>query len=112
LSYNQYLLLRYAFVLHKTSKEAQLNLLRPIDHILFGPECHVEYAHDHSNLPVRHRIYDKRRVVVNKIPENVSENDLRHLFRNGYLLKYCPARSVHRTATTVATMSETKLLWG
>lgn len=112
LLYKQYLLLRYAFVLHNTSREAKRNLRRPIDHILFGPECHVEYASDRSHLPIRHQLYDKRTVAVNKIPANVSENDLRCLFSNGYLLKYCPAHTVHHTATTMATMNKTKVLWG
>ena len=112
LSYNSYLLFRYALVLHSTSEEAERNLIRPIDRILLGPECHVEYACDPSHIPLSHPLDDKRIVAVNRIPENVSENDLCRLFSTDYLLKYCPARSVQRITSMVATMNKTKILWG
>jgi hypothetical protein len=93
-------------------KEAKRNFLRPVDYILLGPDCHVKYAGDSASLPIGHRLDDKRTIVVKTIPENVSEDDLRRLFTNCDISNYCPARTVHRMATSAAVTSRTKALSG
>ncbi|CAF1342529.1 unnamed protein product [Adineta steineri] len=45
-------------------------------------------------------------LAVTDIPENVSEDDLRHLFPNFRISNYCPARTVRRKSAA------TKILWG
>jgi hypothetical protein len=107
-----YFLLRYAFILHRTAKEAKHNLLRPVNYILLGPECHVKYAGDSQPLPIDHRLCDKRTIVVKSIPESVSEDDLRQLFTNCHISKYCPARTIHRMATSSAVTGRLKTFWG
>ncbi|UJR12825.1 hypothetical protein I4U23_016999 [Adineta vaga] len=46
--------LKYAFVLHRTSQDAESNLQRPIDFDLFGPKCRVEYARGKRQTPRLH----------------------------------------------------------
>jgi hypothetical protein len=50
--------------------------------------------------------------MVARIPENVTEVDLHHLFVNCHILKYCPARMIHSSATTMKMMSKSKIIWG
>ena len=103
--------MRYAFVLHKTAKAAARNFRRPINHTLLGSECNVEHA-SHNEPPLtRPRLHDKRTIVVKKIPQDVSENDLRRLFTNCHVLKYCPARTVLKKTVTIDP-DRTKTLWG
>jgi hypothetical protein len=108
----QYLSLRYAFVLQRTSQEAERNFHRPIDFYLLGPECRVNYANDYSTFASNHQGFDKKKVVISQIPSNVSENDLRRLFANCHILKYCPARTVQLAATTTQTKGNSKILLG
>jgi RNA recognition motif-containing protein len=93
-------------------QEAKRNHLRPIDYIRLGPECHVKYVGDSPSRPIRHRLCDERTIVIKNIPENVSENDLRRLFPNCYISKYCPARTVHRMATSTTVTNKSKTFWG
>ena len=99
-SLNQYLLSRYAFVFHRTSREARRNLLRPIDRYMFGSECRVEYARFRSAPTNVQESIDQNKVRVGQIPKNVSKNDLRRLFDNCHVVEYCPARTVHLSITT------------
>jgi len=43
--------------------------------------------------------------MIAKIPLNVTEEDLKNLFINSYLLKYCPSRIVYHK-------NNTKIIWG
>lgn len=105
-------LFRYAFIVYKTAKEAKRNFLRPINYILFGPDCHVRYAGDSPCLPIRSQLSDERTIVVRSIPENTSEDDIHRLFNNSHIWKYCPARTVYRTATSADVSNKTKTFWG
>jgi hypothetical protein len=111
-SIDSYLLFRYAFISHRSSKEAQRNLQRPIDYILLGDECHVEHAGDTPSRSNTNRHCDERTIVVKNIPEYVTENDLSRLFINCYISRYCPARTVHRMNTSKAITTKTKTFWG
>jgi hypothetical protein len=108
----QYLFLRYAVVCHCTSQEAERNLQRPVNYHRLGATCRVEYARDHSNFSDVHQNFDKKKVVVRQIPENVSENDFRRLFTSCHVLRYRPARIVHLAATTTHLKSNSKILLG
>jgi hypothetical protein len=95
---------RYAFVFHRTSREAERNIQRPIDYYsLLGRHCRVEYASDCSYLSNNQQPFNKKKISVTKIPLNVDKNDLSHLFPDGNILAYCPARSVHTSSTTTKT---------
>jgi hypothetical protein len=108
----QYLFLRYAVIRHRTFQEAECNLQRAVNFNLLGPECRVEYAHDRSTFSNNHQSCEKKKVVVSRIPENVSENELRRLFGNCHILRYRPARTVHLAATTTHTNRNSKILLG
>lgn len=114
-SFYQYdfLVHRYAFIVQKTAKEAKRNFLKPIDHNLLGPDCRVKYGRNSGSLlPIGYRPCDDRTVVVKNIPDNVSENDIRRVFPDCHVSKYCPARTVYRTATSTAVANRAKALWG
>ncbi|CAF1508932.1 unnamed protein product, partial [Adineta steineri] len=104
--------LEYAFILHKTKEEAESNLLKPINYILLGSQCHVEYACKSPFIPLDHQSYDKQTIVITNIPENVTADDLRHLFTNSSILKYCPARIIQRKSTSIDISGKNKILWG
>ncbi|CAF0799875.1 unnamed protein product [Adineta steineri] len=103
---------KYAFILHGTAEEAKHNFNQPIDYIRLGPECLVKYAGYSSPLPVNHQSYDKQTIAVTNIPENVSEDDLRHLFPNSRILNYCPVRTVERKTVPTGSSNKMKILWG
>jgi hypothetical protein len=103
---------RYAFVLHRTPREAERNLRRPINFHLLGHKCRVEYANDSSALSNNHQSFGNRKLMVARIPQNVTEIELHHLFVNCHLLKYCPARIVHSGATTTKMKNNSKIIWG
>jgi len=79
---------------------------------LLGHQCHVEYAGGSSALSNNHQNFGNRKLMVARIPENVTEIDLHHLFFNCHILKYCPARTVHSSATTTTIKGKSKTIWG
>jgi RNA recognition motif-containing protein len=98
-------LCRYAFVVYHTFRDAEHNLRRPIDYDLLGPKCRIEYASYHSTVSDSRHSFDNKTLVVRRIPDNVSENDLRRLFVD--------CRSVnYYSAVTKATKSKNKILLG
>ena len=103
---------RYAFVLHRTFRDAKHNLQRPINYNVLGPKCCIEYANNYPVSSHNYHSYDKKTIMVSRIPGNVSENDLHRLFIGCRIIKYCPARYVYRTGTTAATKNKNKLLIG
>ena len=103
---------RYAFVVHHTSEKAERNRRRRINFHLFGPKCRVEYAHGCSSLSNNHQNFGNRKLMVARIPGNVNEDDLHNLFANCHILKYFPARTVHRATTTAETKDKIKIIWG
>ncbi|CAF1192411.1 unnamed protein product [Adineta steineri] len=103
---------KYAFILHGTAEEAQHNFSQSIDYIRLGSECYFKYAGYSSLLPENHQSCDKQKVVVTNIPENVSEDDLRHLFPNCRISNYCPPRTVPLKHVSTKTSNKTKILWG
>lgn len=109
---DQYLLFRYAFVLHRTNREAQRNLQRPINYRLLGPECRIEYANGRSNDPNNHQSSDNKRLLVKQIPENVSQHELRRVFVGSHAIHYYPARVIRRPDTMTPVKCETKILSG
>lgn len=105
-------LFRYAFVVHRTSRDATRNLQGPIDYFTLGPECRLEYARNSLARSSEQGDIDRKKLIVTGIPENVCENDLHHLFFNCRIIKYCPARTVHRTITERNKEDTSKNLWG
>ena len=105
-------MLRYAFVYHRTSHEAELNLRRPVAFDLLGRKCRVDYANNCSRSSSNDEIFDAKKVVITGIPQNVSEHDLRHIFVNCHILSYCPARDIQKTITTTTIEKTRKTLRG
>ena len=104
---------RYAFVVHRTSQDAKHNLSRPINHSLFGSECRIDYANDHIPRSLKCQYYSKNKIIVKKIPTEVSENDLRDLFGSEcHILNYYPARYVRRISTVTTIPDQVKILTG
>ncbi|CAF1226804.1 unnamed protein product [Adineta steineri] len=102
----------YAFILHGTAEEAKHNFAQSIDYVRLGSGCRVKYAGDCSCLPDVHQSHDKQKVVVTNIPENVSDDDLRHLFPNSRVSSYCPARTVLRKTVPTKIPGKRKTLRG
>jgi hypothetical protein len=103
---------RYAFVAHRSNETARRNLHRSIDRSLLGSQCRVEYASHFSGFSSKHKSTHNKKIAVSRIPENVNENDLRYLFGNCHILKYCPARYIHSSATAMETKNKNKILSG
>ncbi len=109
---NQYSILSYAFVLHRTARNAECNRRRPINRLIFGYNCHVEYANSPSHLFSEPQIAEIWNVTVRQIPENITEECLRNLFLGCHSMKYIPARVINNVKTTATSTTENKLLWG
>jgi hypothetical protein len=77
---------RYAFLIHRTLQEAKLNLQRSINRSIFGYDYHVKYATICARFPDNQQGFDRKKIVVRQIPENVTKSDLRYLFSNGRIL--------------------------
>lgn len=103
---------RYAFVLHRTSRDAKHNLQRAINYNVLGPKCCIEYANNDPVSSYNYHSYDKKTIMVSRIPDNVCKNDLHRLFIGCRTIKYYPARYVHRTGTATVTKNKNKLLLG
>ena len=103
---------RYAFVVHRTSQEAKHNLQQYTDSHILGPECRIEYARNCLAVSNDQEDFERTKVMVSQIPNNVCENELHHLFVNCRVIKYCPARTVHVATTTAKTEHNSKILWG
>lgn len=97
---------RYALVFHRTAAQAKKNKERPIDHQLFGFQCNVEFKKNPREVSVPYNI------AVTRIPENVTESELRTLFVDCDSLIYFPARSVKKSTRTNPSMHEKKILNG
>ncbi len=99
---------RYAFISHRTFREAKQNLHRSMNFRLLGSQCRVEYANNSSNSNRNYQNFGKRKLMVARIPENVNEDHLHNLFNNCHILKYSPARSLTISDQT----KKKKILWG
>ncbi|CAF0872332.1 unnamed protein product [Adineta steineri] len=91
--------LNYAFVFYRTHLQAEYNRKRAITSSQFGPNCQIEFVQNLSQLPNENELNENWNIVVKKIPENVTENDLRNLFFNSNEIKYIPARNVQKSNT-------------
>ncbi|CAF0719343.1 unnamed protein product [Adineta steineri] len=103
---------KYAFVYHRTNRQAEYNRKRRINRLLFGHNCHVEYATGRSQTSNRNQISETWNIAVRQVPENITEDLLHNLFIGCQSMKYVPARTVHNTKTSVTSATKTKLLWG
>ncbi|CAF1247409.1 unnamed protein product [Adineta steineri] len=108
----QYEPMEYAFVVHRTHEKARRNLRRPINRSLLGSQCRVEWNTHCSDYSNNEQNIENRKIVVRGIPENVNENDLRDLFVNCHILKYCPARRIYSSTATMETKGQNKILPG
>ncbi|UJR37616.1 hypothetical protein I4U23_030313 [Adineta vaga] len=104
--------LRYAFVLHRTCSQAKRNLYRPINRLLLGPNCRVEFANNRSFFSTTDADIRCRKVVVTRIPPNIDEFDLKYLFVGCQISKYSPARVISRSAGSVKPTNAFKVLTG
>ncbi|CAF1273200.1 unnamed protein product [Adineta steineri] len=104
--------LKYAFVVHRTHEKARRNLRRPINRSLLGSQCRVEWNTHCSDYSNNEQNIESRKIVVRGIPENVNENDLRDLFVNCHILKYCPARRIYSSTATMEAKGQNKILPG
>ncbi|CAF1328965.1 unnamed protein product [Adineta steineri] len=104
--------LKYAFIEHRTIKEAECNFKRSLNYLLFGSKCYMKYTGDSSSLPIGYRFDNERTIVVKNIPQNVTEDDLHQLFINCSISKYCPSRIVHHRTLSAPIMNKTKTLSG
>ncbi|CAF3948506.1 unnamed protein product [Adineta steineri] len=105
--------LKYAFVVHRTHERARRNFRQSINRSLLGSQCRVEFANHSLNHTNNHEnMENKKKLVISRIPENVNENNLYNLFENCQILKYCPARVISSSTTTINTKEKKKILSG
>ncbi len=64
---------RYAFIRHRTFRDAERNRQQPINYDLLGPKCRIEYANDHSAPFHNYGNFDNKTLMVRRIPNDVSE---------------------------------------
>ncbi|CAF1419359.1 unnamed protein product [Adineta steineri] len=91
--------LNYAFIFHRTNLQAEYNRKRTIKSSQFGSNCQIEFVQNLSQFSNENEFNENWNLVVKKIPENVTENDLKKLFFNSNQIKYIPARNVQKSNT-------------
>ncbi|CAF0905054.1 unnamed protein product [Adineta steineri] len=91
--------LNYAFIFYRTNIQAEYNRKRAITSSQFGPNCQIEFVQNLSQLSNENELNENWNIVVKKIPENVTENDLKKLFFTSNEIKYIPARNVQKSNT-------------
>ncbi|CAF1505511.1 unnamed protein product [Adineta steineri] len=91
--------LNYAFIFHRTNLQAEYNRKRAIKSSQFGSNCKIDFVKSLSQLSNENEFNENWNIVVKKIPENVTENDLKKLFFNSNQIKYIPARNVQKSNT-------------
>lgn len=80
---------KYAFVIHRTCRDAQRNLQRSIDYEILGEQCQIQYSNLHLNQ-------SNLTLFVKQIPVNVSLLDFNKLFPNCQILEYHPAQIIQQ----------------
>ncbi|CAF0811818.1 unnamed protein product [Adineta steineri] len=91
--------LNYAFIFHRTNPQAEYNRKRAIKSSQFGSNCQIELVQNFSQLLNENQLNENWNIVVKKIPENVTENDLKKLFINTNEIKYTPAKIAQKLST-------------
>ncbi|CAF1415028.1 unnamed protein product [Adineta steineri] len=91
--------LNYAFIFHRTNLQAEYNRKRTIKSSQFGSNCQIEFVQNLSQFSNENEFNENWNIVVKKIPENVTENDLKKLFFNSNRIKYIPTRNVQKSNT-------------
>ncbi|CAF1285200.1 unnamed protein product [Adineta steineri] len=91
--------LNYAFIFHRTNLQAEYNRKRTIKSSQFGSNCQIEFVQNLSQFSNENELNENWNIVVKKIPENVTENDLKKLFFNSNRIKYIPARNIQKSNT-------------
>ncbi|CAF1391337.1 unnamed protein product [Adineta steineri] len=90
--------LNYAFIFHHTNLQAEYNRKRAISSSRFGSNCQIEFVKNLDELSNENELNEKWNIVIQQIPENVTENDLIKLF-NCQKMKYIPSRIVPKSNT-------------
>ncbi|CAF1559809.1 unnamed protein product [Adineta steineri] len=91
--------LNYAFIFHHTNLQAEYNRKRAISSSPFGSNCQIEFVKNLEELSNENKVNENWNIVIKKIPENVTENDLKNSFSNSYQIKYIPAKIVQKSNT-------------
>ncbi|CAF1240271.1 unnamed protein product [Adineta steineri] len=89
--------LNYAFIFHRTNLQAEYNRKRVISSLPFGSNCQIEFVKNLDELSNENKVNENWNIVVKKIPENVTENDLKNLFSNSNQIKYIPPKIVQKS---------------
>ncbi|UJR10273.1 hypothetical protein I4U23_014480 [Adineta vaga] len=103
---------KYAFIVHKTIKDALHNFAQPIDYKFLGPKCRVKYIASPPSISTVHDSQYSRIVVVRNIPQHANETDLHRLFPNCSVERFDPARSIYRKNATANMANAYKILTG
>ncbi|CAF3840982.1 unnamed protein product [Adineta steineri] len=90
--------LNYAFIFHHTNLQAEYNRKRAISSSRFGSNCQIEFVKNLDELSNENELNEKWNIVIQQIPENVTENYLIKLF-NCQKMKYIPSRIVPKSNT-------------
>jgi len=80
---------KYAFVIHRTRRDAQRNLERSIDYQILGQQCQIQYSNLHLNQ-------SNVNLFVKQIPSDVSLFDFTQLFPHCQILEYHPAQLIQQ----------------
>ncbi|CAF4098934.1 unnamed protein product, partial [Adineta steineri] len=83
----------------RTNLQAEYNQKRGINSSHFGSNCKMEFVQNFSQLSNENQFNENWNIVVKKIPEDITENDLKRLFFNSNEIKYIPARIAQKLST-------------
>ncbi|CAF1367312.1 unnamed protein product [Adineta steineri] len=89
----------YAFIFHRTNLQAEYNRKRVINSLPFGSNCKIDFVKSLSQLSNENELNENWNIVVKKIPENGTENNLKIFFFNSNQIKYIPARIIQTSNT-------------
>ncbi|CAF1202320.1 unnamed protein product [Adineta ricciae] len=91
----------YAIIRYKKAKDAKRDFLSPPNLASFGSKCSLTYENEFAFGVSVDQTYNDRKIVVQNIPQYVTETDFQNLFPNCVVSRYCPAKTIIRPDNSI-----------
>ena len=91
----------YATIRYKKVKDAKRDLVSPPNLASLGSKCTLTYEDEFALSISVDQTYNDRKIVVQNIPQDVTETDLQNLFPNCVISRYCPAKTIIRPDNSI-----------